>query len=275
MKFKTINHYLPPIVALFLLLVGVVAGIVLVQRPQDVRREAAAATSLSISPTSQTKSAGDAVAFSVVMNTGVNQVVGMDLKLMYDPSVLSVTSISKGQAISGFDTIIRNTVDNTNGTIVYSLFSVDKTKAVYGSDLPVLTIAATVKSTAPSGTHTITFAPETSVAAISEGQNVIASMVNGSLVISTANELNTIAPTSTSVPVATGVPTATTAPSSGGSVPPAIGKRGDLNGDGKVNVLDLSILLTQFLRGGSTGDLNGDGKVTILDLSILLSSWGK
>jgi len=50
---------------------------------------------------------------------------------------------------------------------------------------------------------------------------------------------------------------------------------GDLNGDNKVNVSDLSILLTNFNKTGSAADLNGDNKVTVADLSILLTHWGK
>lgn len=54
-------------------------------------------------------------------------------------------------------------------------------------------------------------------------------------------------------------------------------KQGDLNNDGKVNVADLSILLSNW--GKTTfnppgADINGDGKVNVNDLSILLSRWG-
>ncbi|HXY18235.1 MAG TPA: polysaccharide deacetylase family protein [Candidatus Nitrosopolaris sp.] len=53
---------------------------------------------------------------------------------------------------------------------------------------------------------------------------------------------------------------------------------GDVNGDGMVNALDLSILLSHWNSSGATlatGDLNGDGTVNALDLSILLTNWGK
>ena len=57
---------------------------------------------------------------------------------------------------------------------------------------------------------------------------------------------------------------------------PAPVKVGDLNGDNKVNIYDLSILLSKWKKAVSGGaDLNGDGKVDIYDLSILLSKWGK
>jgi hypothetical protein len=66
---------------------------------------------------------------------------------------------------------------------------------------------------------------------------------------------------------------------SGGSVspPPPPSKPGDVNGDGSVSVIDLSILLSHFGQSGqsrSTGDLNGDGMVSVIDLSILLSNFG-
>ncbi len=58
----------------------------------------------------------------------------------------------------------------------------------------------------------------------------------------------------------------------GGTTP----KTGDVNGDGSVNVFDLSILLTNYGKAGtfSQGDLNSDGQINIFDLSILLSNYG-
>ncbi len=53
-------------------------------------------------------------------------------------------------------------------------------------------------------------------------------------------------------------------------------KIGDLNNDGAVNILDLSILLSNYGKPATAtqGDINGDGNCTILDLSILLSNYG-
>lgn len=53
-------------------------------------------------------------------------------------------------------------------------------------------------------------------------------------------------------------------------------KTGDVNGDGTVNIYDLSIMATNFGRSGTyaQGDLNSDGVVNIFDLSILASNWG-
>ena len=55
-------------------------------------------------------------------------------------------------------------------------------------------------------------------------------------------------------------------------------KPGDANGDNAVNILDLSILASNYNQSGRTrsqGDFDGNGLVNILDLSILASNWGK
>ena len=61
------------------------------------------------------------------------------------------------------------------------------------------------------------------------------------------------------------------------SLPPAQNP-GDANGDGNVDVNDLTIVLSNFGLIGmswSQGDFNGDGKVDVNDLTILLSNFGK
>lgn len=51
-------------------------------------------------------------------------------------------------------------------------------------------------------------------------------------------------------------------------------KKGDINGDGRVNLSDLSILLSAWNKTAA-GDLNADGRTTLTDLSILLGNWNK
>jgi hypothetical protein len=52
---------------------------------------------------------------------------------------------------------------------------------------------------------------------------------------------------------------------------------GDSNGDGKVNILDASLVGLRWNSnpGDSCADLNNDGKVNILDASIIGLNWGK
>src|SRR5581483_4208808 len=58
---------------------------------------------------------------------------------------------------------------------------------------------------------------------------------------------------------------------------------GDINGDGIVNITDLSLLLSTYNKNQSTCatntsytcDINGDGTVNVFDLSTLLSNYGQ
>lgn len=52
-------------------------------------------------------------------------------------------------------------------------------------------------------------------------------------------------------------------------------KLGDINGDGSINIFDLSIILSRWNSLNKASDLNGSGRVDIFDLSILLSRWGR
>jgi beta-glucanase (GH16 family) len=49
---------------------------------------------------------------------------------------------------------------------------------------------------------------------------------------------------------------------------------GDINNDGVVNALDLSIVLSKWGTSDAAADINNDNAVNALDLSIILSNWG-
>jgi hypothetical protein len=74
-----------------------------------------------------------------------------------------------------------------------------------------------------------------------------------------------------------GSPTSTPAPTSTQPSPTPVNctPLGDINCSGKVDIMDLSALLTAFGSSNITSDLNNNGKVDIGDLSILLSNFGR
>lgn len=52
--------------------------------------------------------------------------------------------------------------------------------------------------------------------------------------------------------------------------------KGDIDGNGSVNLTDLSMLLTNWNKTGAlSSDLDGNNVVNLTDLSILLTNWGK
>ena len=53
---------------------------------------------------------------------------------------------------------------------------------------------------------------------------------------------------------------------------PQPGKKGDVNGDGEVNIADVNALIAMILSGNQTslGDVNGDGEVNIADVNAVI-----
>lgn len=90
----------------------------------------------------------------------------------------------------------------------------------------------------------------------------------------TPTPVPTLAPTPTPTPR----PSATPAPTPTPTPAPVCTKLGDVTCDGKVNTLDLQVILSNYGRKTATramGDLTGDGVVNIFDLSQVLQSWGR
>lgn len=57
-------------------------------------------------------------------------------------------------------------------------------------------------------------------------------------------------------------------------VKPIKKQKADLDGDGRVNLVDISILLFYWLKPApQKGDLNGDGVVNLKDVSLMLANW--
>jgi hypothetical protein len=54
---------------------------------------------------------------------------------------------------------------------------------------------------------------------------------------------------------------------------PDFGNRSDLNKDGKVNLVDFSILLFNWKTSDAVADINQDGEVNLVDFSIMLANW--
>lgn len=97
----------------------------------------------------------------------------------------------------------------------------------------------------------------------------------------TASPTPTPTPSPTPIPTPTASPTPTPSPTPSQSPSPTPSpspsptpqKTGDINGDGKVDIRDLSAMLVNWLQPSTMADLNGDGFVNIRDLSILLTNW--
>jgi hypothetical protein len=190
---------------IFFLTAVVLTVSIFIKNQQSISKQAAAATTLSISPSSQSLHTGHTADFSVVMNTGTNQVTGIDLILNFNPSVLQVNSITRGNGLGGLNNEITKNIDNAAGTVSYVVFTLDRNQAITGSALEVLKVNAEVKSNASIGTSSITFDGSTAISAINETQSALTSTVPGNINIESSP---TASPVPTNSPSPSPAPTA-------------------------------------------------------------------
>ncbi|MCX6706160.1 MAG: cohesin domain-containing protein [Candidatus Woesebacteria bacterium] len=216
------------------LVVGLVAGVMLVFRNQNLKNKAAPATTLSIVPGSQNKSPDNPFSLALEMNTGGNRVATFDFIINFDPQIFQVDSVAKDSSLSDF-VQIRNSIDSSAGKIYYSAYTVDQAKVLNGSGLTVLNISAMVKSGAAAGTYNFSFDSGTIIGGWGENQNALTNTTPGSVVVAAGAATATPTPTPTSTLTATptatptGLPNGTPTPTrppipvSGTSLPTVIG----------------------------------------------------
>ena len=198
------------VVGVLVLVGGLAFGVLLVKRNQDIREKAAPATSFTISPAQQSKTAGSSVSVDVVMDTGSNQVVALDIALSFDPQGLDIISITQGGAISNFNNELKKQID-PSGRILYSAYTADRTKAVSGSGLSVLTITGKVKDSASQGSYRISFLSQSSVGGLGEAAaNLLTNTAPGS--VNVEGGASTPTPTATPLPSPSGQATPTSTP---------------------------------------------------------------
>jgi len=185
--------------------------------------------------------------------------IGVTIK--FPPDMLEVVGFSKQKSFLNLWTE-DTTIQEETGEVHFSGGTTVKGGLTGTSTALTLTLEAKKP-----GTVTLTF----------EDAQAYASDGTGALVASRTHSITFTIPATSSAPVTTTAPSLSTG--SGGSsisapkapTPPSP----DLNGDGTVNITDMSILiLHMFGTYDPRYDLNMDGSVNIADLSILMSKMG-
>jgi hypothetical protein len=206
-----------------LLLGGVGGGVYLVQKNQSLEEQASPATNISIDPASATKNPGDNFTLTVNIDTQSNSIVAADLDVVYDPSVLTVNSVTRGSFASGFETETPGT--RNPGLYRYHIGTQDSTKALRGAGAFAV-IDVTVKADAVAGARSdVSFGGSTKVAGIGEGGvnvlvgksgaqvTVAGAVVSPSPVASTiASPIASASPAVSPSPVASASPAASASP---------------------------------------------------------------
>lgn len=178
-----IKKILLSFLGIFILVVGIAIGAYLVKSNQDIREKAAPATVAYISPATQDAQVGKDVSFFVKMDSGVNQIIGVDVRLNFDPNIFQITSLEKGASAGNLDQSISSTFDNTAGKIKYIIYTTDKTKALSGSGLDILRVNAKSKVGSNLASYTISFDPLSSAGGLAETLNILTTLTPGSITL--------------------------------------------------------------------------------------------
>ena len=230
---------------LIVLTVGLVSGLVLVQRVQELREKALvggpdlyfATSPLSVEPSNTGN------VYDIYLPTSGFEVTAAVIEVQFDTSMIQITSISKGNALP--DILVPGAVAGSTASI--TLGSGPSTPFTGTDKIATLTFT----TVAQSGQTDITFTQNTQVAAIGHPNDVLGITSSGTVLVDT--ETLTTTPTNSPTPTILA---------------------GDINRDGVVNILDFQILSNNFGTSDPDSDLNGDGIVNILDFQIFSNNFG-
>ncbi len=194
------------IVVSLILLLAIPASVFLTMRTQELRKRAAPATTLTLTPTTITKGVDEEFTLEARMNTGDNQIVAVELNLTFDPTKLQAEWIHNGTMFPNI--LSSGTVGN--GTVSIALGATNTTTPISGTGtvatIKFKTLAATASPIA------VRFAADTFVGALNEGStNALTSSVPATITItgSSAGVTPTTTITAATTPSVTLTPTLT------------------------------------------------------------------
>lgn len=271
---------------------------------------AAGTVDLSVTSPSASVTTGATFNASVNINANTNQVSAAVIEVNYDPLKLKANSITgtglmpvvlaPGAVTSNSASITLAVNPGTTATPVGSLATISFTALQPGTATVTFTSGTQVAALGMSGdqsgvktplnitvnpvatpTPTPTPATPTPTPTLRPSPTPTATPKPSPTIIPTPTPTPkpsaTPKPTVTPTPKPTVTPKPTATPKPTPTPTPKPVKRGDLNGDGKVNFTDVNIMLRSMGRRGSNlaADLNSDGTVTWADLRILLAQYGR
>lgn len=172
------------IIALLIFL-AIPISVFLVKQSQELRKRAAPATTLALSPTNLSKKVGEVFSLEVTIDTGDNQVVAVELHLVFDPTKLEVQTITNGPL---FPNVLASGVVE-QGIASIAVGTSSATVPAKGSGIAAVVRFKTIeKTTAPTS---VRFATNTFVGALSEDvTNVLVGTIPATITIGDQGEVS-------------------------------------------------------------------------------------
>lgn len=150
------KKWIIPVVTLIILVGGVAAGILLVKQSTEFREKAAPATTLSFSTAKTTVDVGEKFIISTIINSTENQIAGVQLAISYNPNILQIDSVTKGNFLGELATTTNPVILSNQGLVDFSIFLPPGSNPVQGSG----TVAILTVTSLDEGSSTISFIDE-------------------------------------------------------------------------------------------------------------------
>lgn len=183
-------------IAVGLLLLAIPVTIFYLGQQRDLRAKAAPATTLSLTPPTQSVNVGDTFKLNVTMTPGANQVVTADIYITYDTTKLNATAITNGATAPR----VLNSGVIQNGTASIRVGAASNAQPITAAGpIAVITFIATGPTTALAPAA-VQFASNTFVGGLGETTaNVLVGTSGAKITVTGAQ----VVPTLTSTPAAT------------------------------------------------------------------------
>ncbi len=181
---KLLRPFLPFLVLAFVLGVLVTA----VQKPQELRRKAAPATTLSFSPANLSVHPGDTFDVSILVETGENTISAADISISFDKNKLQGKSIVADDFLT--NVLISGAIGDGKATITLGS---PPTSPKKGNGK----LATVIFRAKDSGTTQVSFTDATQIAGIGENTNVIIGKTPATVTIGSGGSVSkpTLTPT--------------------------------------------------------------------------------
>lgn len=157
-------------VSIGIILLAIPLTVFFVGKNQDIRKKAAPASTLSLSPSAITKKVGETFTVEAKIDTGTNQVGVIQIRVVYDPAKLEAVDITNGPLAPSIS--VSGKVDST-GKASITVGAKNNTQPITGSGtVAIITMKAIAAAASPVSVR-FTPLPDTYANAIGEADNVL------------------------------------------------------------------------------------------------------
>ncbi len=274
---RNLKPYLFHFLIILFLAVSLIVSVHFINKEQKISVKAGG---MDLSLTTPQTSINKNVEFPVFVyiDTKGGQVTGADLRVKFDKDKLEASKIETLQTYFLPVVFIPGSISASEGLAKIVLGCNPDTPKTGTGVLAKITF----KTKNVAGVSKIDFSSDTAISALGSTTNVIGQKGSIDITIvgstTTPTSTPTITPTPTTTVKPTVTPTNTVTPTSTSTPTPSNlpGKRGDINQDGLVNIIDIGIVIDNYDLKPPTNpraDINQDGNVNIIDIGITVDNY--